>query len=252
LGRRGVIWESVAYSLVASSVAVFLAAMAYLRRSEDLLVACALFAISSVYLWLEVFQQTHPPNGQGSGNRRRFVFVFLPLAALALLGSLLVDCSYDGHSKVGEEAHEALIARDADKLLSLVSPDEVKGNGLTAENLRRFIDNYVFRGSDTVVVERIYPAGPDFPAAVSYWYRDYRLKDGDVKHIGLHATKVGYIINIVPLLLDCGRKQRDISLADAIDRDAEILSATGIEGVYYDSKFETWHEYAATIRAKSK
>ena len=264
-GKRALVWENVAYSLAATAGAVYLAVMAYLRRSEDLFVACIFFAFAAGYLWAQVGRERKHCLEDGHEIKRDHrevrrpnrwpALVLAPAAFALLLGTCFVDCSYQGHSTVGRDAHEALLDRDAKRLLSLVSAEEVRGNGLTEENLRKFIDDYVFRGHDRVTVAEVYSAGPDFPAAVSYWYRDYRMDDGRVKHIGFHAEKEGHIINLVPLLLAGSQPHEDIdaqvSLAAVIDRDIDILNGTGIKGVYYDSTFKTWKEYAAALRDES-
>jgi hypothetical protein len=261
LGERGRLWESIAYSITGTALTVYVAVLAYTRRSEDLFVAGLLFALTTCYLWQQVKPEkgSHAENSVADVDRltksRWLGYLLVTIVAFGLiLGTQVVDCSYQGHSTVGNYAHEALFERDAKQLLSLVSHEEVEGNMLTETNLRKFIDDYVFRGNDQVTVAEVYPAGPDFPAAVSYWYRDYRMDGGEIKHIGIHVENKGNIINLIPLLLAGSQLHRDgdseVSLADVIDRDIDILNATGIKGVYYDSAFKPWQEYAAALRIK--
>ena len=162
---------------------------------------------------------------------------------------------YHGHSTVGRDAHEALLDRDAKALLAMVSPEEVKAGGITAANVQEFIDNYVFGGYKRVTVAEIYAPGPDFAAPTSHWYRDYRLDDGRIMNIGFYAKREGHVVHLIDNLLR-GRLWLESPeanptgsvFADSIERDIDILNATGIKGVYFAGKFRNWKDYAAFLR----
>jgi hypothetical protein len=186
---------------------------------------------------------------------------------LAIVGVAFVylaywfSCEYHGHSTVGNDAHDALIARDAKALLSLVAPEEVKANKLTDDNLQRFIDDYLFRDVGKCVFGEQYNHGPDFPSSTSYLYRDYQVDDGRTMRVTFDATRSGEVVDLVQglfgarvtLEIETGSLASEwLAMAAMIDRDIDLLDDTGIKGVYLDGELVTWKEYAAYLRGLAK
>ena len=53
-GERAYLWQGVAYAVTATTATVYLAITAYVRLSDDLLVATIFFTAATVYLWKQV------------------------------------------------------------------------------------------------------------------------------------------------------------------------------------------------------
>ncbi|MDQ2986611.1 MAG: hypothetical protein M3R13_07800 [Armatimonadota bacterium] len=160
-----------------------------------------------------------------------------------------------------EGAIEAVSKRDADALFALISEEEKQASGITRENLRRYLNDYVLAGLGTLE-----PSGEIQPSEIVVTgsfsaTRHFRTATGSIPihfssdTVGDHTRVSSAVWSLLIARMNSelsgasvpqGRG-RMLFIIDTLKRDKAAVEAVGIKGVLFmnddGDRFFTWSEY---------